>query len=408
MRISILTNYFPPEIGAASHLFYELADTLVARGHQVRVITGYPRYNVQTVNPAHQNKLASTESIHGIEISRVRLIPWPLKQKIGRGLDHFSTAAIFALRGLFGQSPEVFLVYSPPITLGFSAWLLSKLKKAPFVVNIQDLFPREAVELGLIKNSLLIRLFELLETFIYRVADHITVHSPGNVDHVITHGGTPDKVSVAYNWVDTEFISPQEHDNEFCRVHNLTNRFVVSYAGTLGWCQDMETIVHTARRLRDYKDILFLVVGEGVEKAKSRQLAETIGLNNIQWLPLQPWEVYPQVLAASQVCLINLNKDLRTPVVPSKLLNIMAAGRPVLASMPLDGDAPRIIAEAGAGFCVEPGNPEILAAALLKFYQDRALREKCGRRGRQYAEAYFSRSKCIDRYENIFASLNRR
>jgi colanic acid biosynthesis glycosyl transferase WcaI len=408
MRISIITNYFPPEIGAASHLFYELAATLSARGHHVSVITGYPRYNVHTVNPVYQSKLVSNESIDGIEVLRVRLIPLPLNHKIGRGLDHFCMATIFALRGLFIQSPEIFLVYSPPLTLGLSGWFLRKLKRAPFVVNIQDLFPREAVELGLLKNSALIRLFELLESFIYRTADHITVHSPGNIDHIITHGGAPNKVSVAYNWVDTEFITPHGHNNEFSRCHSLTDRFVVSYAGTMGWCQDMETIIHTARLLVDYKDILFLMVGEGVEKAKSQQLAEIIGLTNIKWLPLQTWAVYPQVLAASHVCMINLNKNLTTPVVPSKLLNIMAAGRPVAASMPLDGDAPRIIAEAQAGFCVGPGNPAGLAAGLLKLYQDPALREDCGRRGRLYAEAFFSRNICIDRYENIFASLSQK
>ncbi len=406
MKISILTNYFPPEIGAAAHLFYELAATLVARGHHVSVITGFPRYNVQSVNPAYQGKLLRNETIDGIEVLRVRLLPLPLHHKIARGLDHFSMAAIFALRGLFSQAPDVFLVYSPPLTLGLSAWCLSRLQRAPFVVNIQDLFPREAVELGLLKNPVLIRFFEILESFIYRTADHLTVHSPGNIDHILFRGGASGKISVAYNWVDTEFISPQPHDNEFSRRHNLAGRFVVSYAGTMGWCQDMGTIVRTAHLLRNYPDILFLMVGKGVEKAKSQQQAEAMGLTNLKWVPLQPWEVYPQILAASHICLINLNENLLTPVVPSKLLNIMAAGRPVLASMPLNGDAPRIIAEAGAGFCVEPGNPGGLASALVRLYQDSNLREACGRNGRNYAETIFSRRECIARYEKILANLS--
>lgn len=401
----MLTNYFPPEIGGAAHLFYELAASLSDRGHQVTVVTGFPRYNVKTVYPKYRGRLLFEEHMNGIRVLRVRTVPLPKGNKIARGLDHFAVAAVFALRGLFSGAQDVGLVYSPPLPLGLSAWLLSRLRGMPFVVNVQDLFPREAVELGLMTNSTLIRVFEAIESFVYRSAGHIAVHSPGNLDHILIHGGHPRQASIVYNWVDTQHIFPQERDNHFARQHDLDGCFVISYAGTMGWCQDMHTIIRTAALLQDYHDILFLLVGDGVEKEKAQQKATELGLANIKWLPMQPREVYPQILAASDVSMINLNENLLTPVVPSKLLNIMAAGRPVVASLPLDGDAPRIIEQAQAGLCVAPNNTQALVSALLRFYRDPALRERCGTNGRRYAEAHFSRKICVQQYEKIFTDL---
>ena len=408
MRVLLLTNYFPPEIGGASHLFYELASSLTERGHNVTVVTGFPRYNVQEVDARYRRKLLLSENIDGIQVLRIRTIPLPKGSRIARGIDHFAVSAMFALRGMFSGLQDVILIYSPPLPLGLAAWLVGRLKGIPFVVNVQDLFPQEAIDLGLLTNPILIRIFEAIEAFIYRRADHIAVHSPGNQEHVIARGGYPDRVSVVYNWVDTKRIAPQDKDNEFARTHNLNGYFVVSYAGTMGWCQDMDTIVRAAYLLKEYKDILFLMVGDGVEKGKAQQQAKELGLSNIKWLPMQPWDVYPQILAASDISMINLNENLRTPVVPSKLLSIMAAGRPVVASLPLDGDAPRIIEEAKAGLCVGPGDPEALAEVLLQLYNQPELCHQYGVNGRRYAETHFSRDVCVGQYEEIFLSVRSR
>jgi colanic acid biosynthesis glycosyl transferase WcaI len=405
MKILILTNYFPPEIGGAAHLYFELAASLVKRGHQVTVVTGFPRYNVKTDAGQYHGKLFSQENIEGINLLRIYTIPFPHKSKILRGLDHFAVAAIYAMRGLFLDSYNVILVYSPPLPLGLAAFFLSKIKKVPFVVNIQDLFPKEAIDLGLLTNRIIIRIFEALECFIYKQANHITVHSPGNLDYIVSRGANPEKVSVCYNWVDTERVSPGNYNNQFAKTHNLDGRFVVSYAGTMGWCQDMQVIVAAAQLLKDYNDILFLMVGDGVEKEKAQRQGDLLKLSNIKWLPPQSWKVYPQILAASRVSMINLNANLKTPVVPSKLLNIMAAGRPVVASLPLHGDAPRIIQEAQAGLCVPPNDPKALAAAILRFYKDEGLCKEYGQNGRAYAEKYFSRAVGIEHYERVLKQV---
>ena len=185
----------------------------------------------------------------------------------------------------------------------------------------------------------------------------------------------------------------------------MLGRFVVSYAGTMGWAQDMKTIINSADCLRRHENILFLLVGDGVEKEKFQARSQELGLKNILWLPVQPWSIYPDILAASDVSLINLHPKLRTPVVPSKLLSIMAAGRPVVASLPIESDARRIIGEAGCGLCVEAGDAEALARAIRQLASDSELASYMGQRGRIYAETNFSREVCTKQVEELFKRI---
>jgi len=237
------------------------------------------------------------------------------------------------------------------------------------------------------------------------LASAVTVHSPGNREHVVDHGGKPENVHVIYNWVDTERIHPGQRNNNFSNQYGLNDRFVVSYAGTMGWAQDMGTIINSAAQLRDNQEILYLLVGDGVEKEMAQALCQNLGLINVLWLPMQPWSVYPDVLSASDVSLINLHRDLRTPVVPSKLLSIMAVGRPVVASVPVESDARRIITEGRCGICVNPGDAEALAVAIQRLQEDHVLASEMGSRGRAYVEAHFSREACTGKMESILKYL---
>jgi glycosyltransferase involved in cell wall biosynthesis len=401
MRILIVTNYYPPEIGGGAHLCYELAQSLKARGHQVTVLTGYPRYNVKDVPTRYRRGLWLNETLDGICVRRIRIPSLPRASKVARGVEHFIVGLWLSGLTSLARRADVALVGSPPLPMPWLVCLVGRARRLPVVVNIQDLFPREAVELGMLTNPVLIRLFEGMERQVHRLAAAVTVHSPGNKEHVIQRGGQPEHVHVVYNWVDTERIRPGERDNGFARQYGLVDRFVVSYAGTMGWAQDMQIIVASAARLRDYLDILFLMVGDGVEKEKAQARSIELGLSNILWLPMQPWSVYPEILAASDVSMINLHSNLQTPVVPSKLLSIMAAARPVVASLPHNSDARRILAEAGCGICVKAGDSQALAGAILNLYSGRALIGEMGRRGRAYAEAHFSRQACTSHVETV-------
>jgi colanic acid biosynthesis glycosyl transferase WcaI len=401
MHVLLVTNYYPPEIGGGPHLFYELARSLKARGHQVTVLTGYPRYNVKDVPARYRRGLWLNETLDDICVRRIRIPSLPRASKMARGLEHFIIGLCLSGLTSLARRADVALVGSPPLPMPWLVCLVGRARRLPVVVNIQDLFPREAVELGMLTNTVLIRLFEGMERQVHRLAAAVTVHSPGNKEHVIQRGGQPERVHVVYNWVDIERIRPGERDNGFARQYGLVERFVVSYAGTMGWAQDMQTIIASAARLRDYPDSLFLMVGDGVEKEEAQARSIELGLSNILWLPMQPWSVYPEILAASDISMINLHSNLQTPVVPSKLLSIMAAARPVVASLPHNSDARRIVAEAGCGICVKAGDSQALAGAILNLYSGRALIGKMGQRGRAYAEAHFSRQACTSHVETV-------
>lgn len=251
MNILILTKYFPPEIGAASHLFYELSESLVQRGHEVTVVTGFPTYNVEReeLDDKYQSGLTLTEEMEGITVKRLKEPPVPTDIPVLRGLDHFFIAINTFLKGVFTGEQNVIFLYSPPLTLGLSAYLLGKIKRAPFVVNVQDLFPQNAIDLGVLNNQILISFFEWMERFVYRKAGAITVHSSGNKEHIVEQGEEPGKVKVISNWVDTEFIQPEPKQNGFREEHDLSGKFVVSFAGTMGYSQDIDIILGAAAEL---------------------------------------------------------------------------------------------------------------------------------------------------------------
>ena len=332
-----------------------------------------------------------------LSISFVRHIP------VIRGLDQFLLSVMFFLGGISSGKQDVILTYSPPLPLGISAYLLGKLKKAPFIFNVQDIFPQSVIDLGLLKSKLLIKISELMEKFIYKKACYITVHSEGNRENIISKNINPDKVVTIPNWVDTDFIKPTKNrNNSFRTKNNLKNRFVVSFAGVMGFAQDLDIIIQCAELLKSYKNILFLLIGDGIKKNGLIKKVNDLQLNNVRFLPLQSKEVYPLILDASDICLVTLNKSVMTPVVPSKLLSIMASGRPVVASMNLNGDAPKIIENAKCGYCVKADDTKGFSEAILKLYNTPKLRDEFGINGRKYVVEHFSRKVCIEKYEKLF------
>jgi len=401
MKISLITAIYPPEIGGSAHLVNDLAMSLKARGNEVTVCTCFPTYNVKVVPEKYRRGIRMDEVQDGIQVHRIRMPALPRTNKIARGIEHFLFGIWLTMLALSSPKPDVVMVFSPPLPMPWFMCLAGKLCRFPVVVNIQDLFPREVVELGMLTNRILISLFEAMERQVHSLAAGVTVHSPGNKEHVIQHGGQPERVHIVYNWVDTDWIHPSPRDNEFARQYGLNNRFVVSYAGTMGWAQDMATIVDAAERLRDQPEILFVLVGDGVEKQTSQKRCTELGLNNVLWLPMQTREVYPHILAASDVSLVNLHPELRTPVVPSKLMSIMAAARPVVASLPQESDARVIMAEAKCGVAVNAADGQALAEAIRMLATDRNLAREMGLRGRAYVEAHLSRESCTSQLESV-------
>ncbi len=402
MKILFLTAYFPPDTGSASHLFYELGGELIRRGHEVKVVTSFPSYHPTGDLERYKKGFFMTEVMNGIEVIRIRVPSLPRHIPFARAIWQFTLSFLFLLSALRIRRIDVILVYSPPLPLGLTAWVLSRLKKAGFFLNVQDLFPQSVIDLGILKNRFLIGFFETMERFVYKKADFITVHSKGNKTHVVSKGKEPDRVLIIPNWVDTEFLRPGERKNEFSQKYGLDNKFVVSFAGVLGYSQDIDIILEGAEKLQEYRDILFLIVGDGVEKERLLKKSKEMGLKNVRFLPMQPRHLYPQVIHSSDVSLVTLHSFVKTPVVPSKILSIMALGRPVIAAMNPDGDAPQIIKEANCGRVIPPEDPDLFAQEIIHLYHNPDLRREYGENGRKYAEQNFSLKVCATQYEKLF------
>ncbi|MEA3375881.1 MAG: glycosyltransferase family 4 protein [Chloroflexota bacterium] len=406
MRILLLTAYFPPDTGSAAHLFYELGTALVRRGHQVTVVTGMPGYHAQGSLQPYAGQRRLYETVNGIHVVRVVTPLRSSHSMLGRALWHFGAALTFFVAGVGLPPHDAVVLYSPPLPLGLAAWGWHRLRGLPFVLNVQDLFPRSAIDLGLLRHPLLIQAFDLLEQFLYRRASWITVHSPGNRHHVIARGGDPRRVTVVPNWVDIDFIRPGPRENAFRTRHRLGDGFIASFAGVLGYSQDIDVVLEAAALTAEKGEITWLIVGDGVHAPRLRQKAALMALDNVRFLPMQPRESYPELLHASDVGLATLRSDVTTPVVPSKILSIMAAGLPVVTALPLDGDASRLIAEARCGICLPPGDARALADAVLKLWRNRSLRQRLGECGRRYVEQRLSLDACVARYEDLLERVS--
>ena len=402
LNILLMSRYFPPEIGTAANLFFDLARGLAQNGHTVTVVTGFPWYNLSALPERYSRKFFMKEILDGITVVRVGVpVCGPAKLKLAAG--HLTAPFASFLGGCFTPTPDIIFIYSPPLFMGLAGWLLTLRKKIPFVLGVQDLHPQCYIDQGLLKNKAAIGFLENLEKFCYHKASVITVHSQGNKDHIVRKKGIPEnKIKVLPNWIDIEEMKPLSRDNEFSRQHNLTEKFVVGYAGTLGMSQGLMSVIEAARLLKDRKEIEFFIVGDGIKQPKMMKQAQEYGLTNVRFLPMQPKSLYSLVVASSDVGLVTLNKKVLTPVVPSKIISIMAAGRPVLASMPLEGDGPKLIAEARGGICMEAEEPQQLAEKIMYLSEHRSVGEQLGRQGRNYVVQCLSLKRAVGDIEHIF------
>jgi colanic acid biosynthesis glycosyl transferase WcaI len=311
MKILLISPFFPPEVGSASHLYFEMAQALQQRGHEITVLTGVPRYHVVDNRQQYQSRFLIRENYHGLNVIRTFTLDIPWNKMLLRGLDQYVSAFCSGVAGLGLPSFDAALAYSPPLPLALATLALCRLRRRPLAVNVQDLFPQSAIDLGFLQNPHLIRIFRGLESLLFRAADLLVVHSEGNRRYVVERGGKPHRVSVVPNWIDTHAIRPAARQNGLRLSLGLEERFIVSYAGVMGYSQDLDTVLASAALLRDHPEIAFLLVGNGVQKPALVQQARRQNLQNVYFLPMQPKEKYPEILSASDACLVTLRQEVK-------------------------------------------------------------------------------------------------
>lgn len=405
MNILFIAQHYAPEEVSGAVLATELASDLAKKGHSVTFVTSAPSYPLGKVFAGYQNRILSKEELEGVRVIRVWSYISPKKDFLSRALN-FGTFSLFALLGgLAAGKPDVIFSYSPPLPLGLAAWLLACFYRVPWVLRVEDLFPDAAIATGVLRNRVAIRFFSAIERFLYARASRISVISEGFRKNLLKKNVSSTKISVEPVWADPDIVQPMPKENFFRVEHNLSGKFVVLYSGNIGETSALDEVISAADILRNDESFQFLIVGEGLHKARLIAESERRGLSNVRFLPFQPRARIAEMLAAADVSLVTINSRSASYSLPSKTFTNMASARPILAVSPGDSDLASLIESVGCGINVPPEDPQAIVAALRSFQANETRCSEMGCLGRAALIERFSRKHCIDQYEALIIDI---
>lgn len=397
MHILFLSHYFPPEVNATAGRTYDHAVRWAKQpGVKVTVITNHPNHPRGKIFPGHKNRALTREVIDGVEVFRVKGLFAANAGLLRRMLSFlFFVFAVWPAVLRAGR-PDLVVATSPQLLCALAGLLTAWFKRCPFVMEVCDIWPESIVSVGVMKDGIFIRLLEKLELFLYRRSSLIITATPGVKDNLVGRGIRAQKVVTITNGVDIELFRPEPAPVALKQRIGVDKKFVASYIGTVGLSQGLDVLLEAGRLLGDQKHIQLLVVGDG---AAWQALDDgTTLLNNLRVLPAVSKEEVKHYYAASDVCLVLVKEDpLFQSSIPSKVFEIMAMSRPIIHSAP-GGEFERIIAEAGCGDMVEPGDADMLAKAIARLAEEPEQREAMGQAGRAYVTAHYTRDRLAARY----------
>lgn len=368
------------EAGGTRH--YEFARYLVERGHKVTVVTSPVSY----LTGAEEKE--TTAKADGLTILRAATYRGLHRSFFQRLLSFFSFTVSSFFVGLRVRDVDLVWGTSPPLFQAFTAWALARLKRAPFLFEVRDLWPAFAVAVDVLRSRPLIAASEWLERFLYRRADRLVLNSPGFEEHVRARGGR--EVRIVPNGSDAAMFDPHADGAAFRAQFNLKDKFIVLYAGAHGLSNDLSVVLHAASELKSEQKISLVLLGDGKDKPLLKEQAEEMKLNNVLFLPPMPKEQMAAALAAADAGLAILKPlELYATVYPNKVFDYMAAGRPVILA--IDGVIRKVVEDAGAGVFVQPGDPAALAEAIRKMANDPTHARRMGKAGRACLEKHFNR-----------------
>jgi len=397
MRILILTQYYPPEIGAPQNRLHELAIRLHARGIKVEVLTALPNYPKMEVFEEYRNKQKREETIEGITVHRSWIYVSPSKSIIARLLNYFSFVCSSYWRGRRLKSFDYLMVESPPLFLGYSAMALSKKLNAKLIFNVSDLWPESAEKLGLVTNKHLLKMATRLEHKCYENSALITGQTQGIVND-IQKRFPHKKVTWLPNGVDISFYNPEKIEAGDFRQKNgfKINDIIFFYGGILGYAQGLEIIIEAAHRLKMFPEVQFVIQGAGPEKEKLRLLKEKYRLENVHFFEPVKKSDMPSILKSIDVAVIPLKKlDLFKGAIPSKIFEALAMKKPLLLGV--DGEAKNhFIDKAQAGLFYTPEDVESLTAQIIFLLKNKNELHEMGENARKYVSDVFDRNKIAE------------
>jgi glycosyltransferase involved in cell wall biosynthesis len=400
-RILILTQYFPPEIGGGSQRSIGFAEELRDAGFEVTVISPFPSYLIRKEDRISKFKLYEKSLVNGITLLNTFVYASDRGSFLTRMLYYLSfsfSSTIVAL--LKVKRTDFHLTISPPLFNGISGIFIKLFKGSKFIFDIGDLWPESAVQLGYLKNKTAIYVAEKLEKFIYRKADYVNVVTEITKKKLSNKFPFIKKLIWLPNFVRTDQIVKRDKNEVLQKDLNLDGKFIVGYAGNIGGAQGLRLIIDSAKLTKHLSEIIYLIIGDGVDRGILEKEIHTNELNNVLLLPPVNRDLILDYLSLFDVTIIPLVKnELFKFTIPSKLYEAMSSECPVILSV--DGEARRILEKSNAGLYCEPENPTNLTEIILWMYANKGESVKMGEAGRKYAIANYDRKKTIERFAKM-------
>jgi len=384
------------EPGGTRH--HELSRFLADAGHQVSIVASPVSYLTGKIR---KDKRFETDGRRPITIYRVYTYPALHKNFIHRSLSFFSFMISSFFRALTIKKVDIIWGTTPPIFQAFTAWLVSALKRVPFLLEVRDLWPAFAVEVGVLKNPLLIRMSLWLERFLYRNAKHVVVNSPGYIQHVRERGAK--HVTIIPNGADISLF-PNENEQKIRRDLGWADNFIVLYAGAHGMSNDLDTLLDAAQILHPQAGLRFILLGDGKEKPMLMERARVMNLTNLSFYDPVPKNEMGAILSSADACVAILKPiELYKTTYPNKVFDYMAAGKPVILA--IDGVIRDVVEESHCGLFSQPGNPQTLAEKILYLFRNPVKSREMGKNGRDYLSRNFDRQMIARQMADLMVEM---
>jgi glycosyltransferase involved in cell wall biosynthesis len=405
MKVAIVYQYYQGREAPGHSLVYDLSQHLAANGHQVAVVTGetgYMRPDQPTL-PWYR-RIVRRERDGSVDVVRTYTYSELHRSYFGRLLSFISFSMSCPIGLLRIDKPDVVLASSPPIFPIFSAWLVCRLRRIPFVLEVRDLWPASAVQMGILKNRQLIAIMAWMERKLYDHSRKIVALTSGIREDICTRGWPGSKVEVVTCGVDSDRLYPDPAGAALVREeHRWQGKKIVLYFGAMGEANNLPVTLRAARRLSSRQDILFVLVGDGMKRAEIERQVQEGGLLNVRVLASAPKEDARKFISAADLCLVTLRDiPLFDGAIPTKLIDYMACGKAVLCGV--RGEAQRILEEAGGGIVFEPDDDSQLADSIMGLLNDSDQTERMGTSGLAYVRENFSAPKMRHKVEVLLMS----
>lgn len=406
LNICLVTANYAPEIGSSAQIYQDLANGFIKNGHTVHIITSYPREYTRTGDDKGSELPLDTVE-NGVHVHRVKH-PSNRDSLILRGLEHFYLPLYYfkKYRSICKENNIKFdacIHHIPPLPLYYLTRVIKWYDRTPSILNMQDYHPQELTDVGFVTNPLMIAVLKFIEKKTYRNADYLAVNSPGGIPYVVSRGADESRVGTIFNPLSLDVI--QNASGDYKAKEGIEGKFLITYAGILSPFQGIDTILNTAKVFSGNEDIIFSIVGDGMERTRLEKRVQEEQISNVRFKNFLPRDEYVTLIQSSDVALISLDERMKAPCLPGKTINIMAMGKPILALVAADSETASVVTSAKCGIVVPPSDVSRIADAISLLKEDGDLREQYGLAGREYLMKHMEQSVVVQQYEEVIKAL---